>query len=220
MGRTVHTDWSIFGWVGRFGKEVLVIAGAGSSKRDVLIETALRLFEAEGFRAVGIDRILAEAGVAKMTLYNHFRTKDELILAAIRRRDERFRNWLVREVEKRAAGPRERLLAIFDALGAWFARPEFSGCPFLRVCSEFEDEAHPVRAAAREYCAMMRAYVTGLAREAGARDAEGVAEQILVLTTGATARAKMGEGPRAAEVAKRAAESVLAAAGVGEKAQS
>lgn len=188
------------------------MAEQGSSKRDRLVETALRLFEAEGFRAVGIDRILAEAGVAKMTLYHHFRTKDELILAAVRRRDERFRNWLVREVEKRGGTARERLVAVFDVLGEWYARKDFSGCPFLRVVGEFEDPAHPVHAAVREYNAMMRSYVLGLAREAGFADAEGVAEQMLVLTTGATARAKMGCGVEAAAMARRAAEAVLAMA--------
>lgn len=189
-----------------------MIARSGPTKRDDLIEAALRLFEAEGFRAVGIDRILAEAGVAKMTLYHHFRTKDDLILAAIRRRDERFRNWMVREVEKRATAPVDRLVAIFDVLGDWFARPEFRGCPFLRVCGEFEDEAHPARAAAREHCAMMAAFATGLARDAGFADPEGVAQQIMVLTTGATAQAQIGKCPDAAGVGRRAAEAVVAAA--------
>jgi len=183
-----------------------------STKRDHLIDTALRLFEQEGFRAVGIDRILEEAGVAKMTLYNHFRTKDELILAAIRRRDERFRNWLVREVEKRASEPGARILALFDVLGAWYARPDFCGCPFFRVVAEFEEADHPVRCAAREYGAMMRSFVLGLVKEAGFADPERVADEIVILTTGATARAQMGDGARAAEAAKRGAEAVLAQA--------
>ena len=82
-----------------------------SDRREHLLDTALSLFGTEGFHATGIDKILASAGVAKMTLYNHFRSKDELILAALRRRDERFRHWFVREVEHRAATPRDRLLA-------------------------------------------------------------------------------------------------------------
>ena len=86
-----------------------------SSKRDLLINTALELFSREGFHATGIDRILSESGVAKMTLYNHFKSKDELILAALRRRDETFRNWFMRTVEASAETPRGRLLASFDA---------------------------------------------------------------------------------------------------------
>ena len=183
-----------------------------STKRDQLIETALRLFEREGFRAVGIDRILQEAGVAKMTLYHHFRTKDDLILAAIRRRDEQFRNWLVREVEKRAKEPGARILALFDVLGVWYARADVSGCRFFRVIAEFDGEDHPVRCAAREYGAMMKSFVVGLARDAGFADPERVAEEIVILTTGATARAQMGDGAGAAAAAKRGAEAVLAQA--------
>ena len=69
------------------------------SRRDDLVETALKLFYSGGFNATGIDRILAESGVAKMTLYKHFRSKDELILAVLHRRDEQFRNWLMAEME-------------------------------------------------------------------------------------------------------------------------
>ena len=76
-----------------------------SGKRDHLIDTALGLFSRYGYHAMGIDRILAESGVAKMTLYNHFKSKDELILAVLRRRDERFRNWFMRTVERRAKAP-------------------------------------------------------------------------------------------------------------------
>ena len=85
-----------------------------SRRRDHLVDIALDLFSRDGFHATGIDKILAESGVAKMTLYKHFRSKDELILAALRRRDERFRNWFMRTVERRADTPRERLLAMFD----------------------------------------------------------------------------------------------------------
>ena len=85
------------------------------SKRDQLIDTAEELFYQHGFNATGIDKILAEAGVAKMTLYNHFKSKDALIEAALQRRDERFRDWLSAQVESKADTPRERLLGLFDA---------------------------------------------------------------------------------------------------------
>ena len=87
------------------------------SKRDHLVETARRLFYRDGFHNTGIDAILAEAGVAKMTLYKHFKSKDELILAVLRRQDEEFRNQLMRRVEKDHKGPRERLLGLFDVIG-------------------------------------------------------------------------------------------------------
>ncbi|MGH7058716.1 MAG: TetR/AcrR family transcriptional regulator, partial [Acetobacteraceae bacterium] len=90
-----------------------------SLRRDHLVQTALALFSRHGYHATGIDRILAESGVAKMTLYKHFRSKDDLILAALRHRDEQFCRWFQSEIEARAAHPRERLLAVFDVLEAW-----------------------------------------------------------------------------------------------------
>ncbi len=107
------------------------------SRRDHLVDTALEMFCRDGFHATGIDKILAQAGVAKMTLYNHFRSKDELILAVLRRRDERFRRAFVRAVERRASAPRDRLLAIFDALGEWFCRNDFTGCTFINASAEY-----------------------------------------------------------------------------------
>ncbi|MDJ0935396.1 MAG: helix-turn-helix domain-containing protein, partial [Kiloniellales bacterium] len=108
-----------------------------ATRRDHLVDTAAKLFARHGFHATGIDRILAEAGVAKMTLYKHFRSKDELILAALRRRDEEFRNWFRRRVEARADAPRARLLAVFDVLAEWFEQPDFAGCTFVAAAAEF-----------------------------------------------------------------------------------
>jgi len=82
------------------------------SKREKLVETALKLFCSGGFHATGIDRILAESGVAKMTLYNHFKSKDELILAALRLRDERWRHWFERAVERGASDPNVHITAL------------------------------------------------------------------------------------------------------------
>ena len=109
-----------------------------SVKREQLVDTALRLFYRDGFHATGIDKILAEAGVARMTLYKHFKSKDDLVLAALRRRDEQFRTWFERAVEQRGATPRARLVAIFDALDDWFAGRafpggEFHGCAFVNA---------------------------------------------------------------------------------------
>src|SRR5258708_27708372 len=104
-----------------------------SLRRDHLVETALALFSKHGYHATGIDRILAEAGVAKMTLYKHFKSKDELILAALSRRDEKFRTWFMREVERHGRTPRERLLVVFDILEAWFQSREFRGCMFVNA---------------------------------------------------------------------------------------
>jgi AcrR family transcriptional regulator len=88
---------------------------------------ALKTFYRVGFNAIGMDRIAEETGVSKTSIYNHFRTKDDLILATLRLRDEQFRNRLARRVEALAKDPRERLGAIFDALGEWFDEPGYQG---------------------------------------------------------------------------------------------
>ena len=155
------------------------------SRREHLVDTALELFSREGYHATGIDRILAEAGVAKMTLYNHFKSKDELILAALRRRDELFRNWFMREVERRGQAPRERLLAVFDTLGAWFDKPSFSGCSFINASAEFGNPDDPIHGACAEHQHLVLGYLTELARQAGAKDPEGLAESLMLLMEGA-----------------------------------
>ena len=92
--------------------------------RERILETAYELFSKHGTRAVGVDRIIAEAGAAKMTLYRNFASKDALIVAFLAAREERWtRGWLQAEVERRAECARGRLLAIFDVFGEWFARP-------------------------------------------------------------------------------------------------
>ena len=133
------------------------------SRRDHLVETALDLFYRHGFHATGIDRILAASGVAKMTLYKHFGSKEDLILAVLRLRDERFRQWFRAAVESRARSPRKRLIAIFDVLEAWFSADGFQGDMFTHAAAEYGDPAHPIHAAAAEHKAAMRRYLQSLA---------------------------------------------------------
>ncbi len=181
-------------------------------RRDHLVDTALELFAREGYHATGIDRILAEAGVAKMTLYNHFRSKDELILAVLRLRDERFRNWFMRFVESRAKAPRDRLLVLFDALAAWFAEPDFRGCMFINAASEFADPEDPIRGACTEHKRLILNYIRELARDAGAADPQALAEGLNLLAEGAIVMAQVGGDREAARKAKRAAQVLIDAA--------
>jgi AcrR family transcriptional regulator len=179
-----------------------------ATRRDQLIDTALALFARAGYHATGIDRILSEAGVAKMTLYNHFRSKDELILAALHRRDERFRNWFMRGVERRAESPRARLFAIFEVLDEWVRSRDFTGCMFINASAEFADPDHPVHRACAEHKALMRDYLVGLARAAGADRAEALADGLGLLLEGAIVAAHTA-GDREAAVKARAAAGPL-----------
>ena len=176
-----------------------------SSKRDQLIDTALRLFYENGFHATGIDKVLAESGCAKMTLYKHFKSKDELILAVIRRMDETMRNDLMRGVERRAKSPRERLIALFDILEEWFKRPDFKGCLFMHASGEFPDEDHPVLNACAEHQRRTHNYISEQAAAAGAADPGDVADELMLLIVGSATRSHVTHDPTIAQVAKRAA---------------
>ncbi|MAU51640.1 MAG: TetR family transcriptional regulator [Roseovarius sp.] len=184
------------------------------SRRDDLVETALKLFYSGGFNATGIDRILAESGVAKMTLYKHFRSKDELILAVLHRRDEQFRNWLMAEMEKAAPGPRGRLLAMFDALEAWFEGRAFKGmgfrgCAFINAAGEFGDHTHPAHRAAAEHKRRIVDYLERLCAEAGAADPARLAEELALLKEGAIATAHVRGMPEAARLARDMARRMI-----------
>ena len=179
------------------------------SKREQLVETAMRLFCRDGFQSVGIDRIVAEAGVAKMTLYNHFKSKDELVLAALRRRDELFRNNFSRQVEAAADTPIGRLAALFDVLHAWINGDDFNGCMFCNAAAEYRDASSPIRSVAAEHKRLMLAYIRSLAEQAGAEHPEGLAEHLNLLLEGATSQALTASDLDAAKTAARAARVVL-----------
>ncbi|MDH3234336.1 MAG: TetR/AcrR family transcriptional regulator [Alphaproteobacteria bacterium] len=183
-----------------------------SPRREQLIETAARLFNANGYHATGIDRILAEAGVAKMTLYNHFRSKDELILAVLRRRDETFRNMLFRAVEGRADTAREQLLAIFDVLEEWFRSKDFRGCMFINASAEYSAPDSAIRAASCEHKRLLTSYIEELARKAAAEEPAGLAGQIMLLIEGAIVSAQINCDCAPAQRAKSAAATLIAAA--------
>lgn len=180
-----------------------------SVKRDQLLEAALELFNERGFRGAGIDAILARAGVAKMTLYKHFGSKDELVFAALRRADERWRRWLAEQVERRASDPRGRLLALFDFAEEWFGTPDFRGCMFARASGEFIEADDPVRSACAEHNRLLERYIRGLAERAGADDPAGLAEELTLLFLGALSAAQSTGEPGVARTARRAAARLI-----------
>ena len=183
-----------------------------SAKRDRLIDTAIELFNRDGYRATGIDKILAESGVAKMTLYNHFGSKDELILAALKRRDARWRAWFGHALARRAESPRGRLLAVFDALEEWFAQADFQGCMFMRAASEFCACDDPIHAASAEHQRLFLAELRDLAAAAGAQRPAKLAREILLLVMGAIVATQVNGPVDAGKAAKKAAEVLIKAA--------
>ena len=189
------------------------VLGGQRPARDRILKTAYELFSRHGVRAVGIDRIISESGVAKMSLYRNFRSKDELVLAFLAEREQRWtRDWLVAEVERRGDTGAERLLAIFDVLGEWFAQADFEGCSFINVLLEFSDADHPVRCASAGHLANIRGRVRDFAEEAGVADPDAFASQWHILMKGSIVAA--GEGDRkAAGRAHRVGELLLESEG-------
>ncbi len=162
-----------------------------------------RLCSRQGIRAVGIDAIVERSGVSRMTLYRHFPSKDALVLAFLDRREERWtKDWLRHEVERRADDPRARLLAIFDVFYGWFRREDFEGCSFVNVLLEIGEPGHPLHQASGDYLARIRAFIEGLAAEAGVSDPDGFARQWHILMKGSIVAA--AEGDR--DAARRARE--------------
>ena len=182
-----------------------------ASKRDELVKGALKAFYSGGFHAIGMDRLAKETGVSKTAIYKHFRTKEELILATLRLRDEQWRNWLMRRVEALADEPRDQLLAIFDALCEWFEEPDFKGCMFIKACSEYPDRDDPIHMTSAEHCRLLRSYIKGIASRAGADDPEDLARQLLVIHEGAIVSAYLLDPKKCGADARRTAEILVKA---------
>jgi AcrR family transcriptional regulator len=177
--------------------------------RDRILETAYDLFSHHGIRAVGVDRIVAESGVAKMSLYRHFPSKDQLVLTFLQERERRWTNeWLRAQAESRSDTPGGRMLAIFDVFGEWFAVDDFEGCTFINVLLEYDDRASPVRQASVEHLRNIRSFLTELAREGGATDPEALAHQWHILMKGSIVAAAEGDR-RAATRARQVGELLL-----------
>jgi len=173
------------------------------SARERIDRTAYELFSRHGIRAVGIDTVVARAGVAKMTLYRHYSSKEDLALAFLRRREELWtRSWLQRQARRRGRTPGGQLLAIFDVFDRWFRRSDFEGCAFAKVLLEHDEPGHPVRSAAAAHLETIRAFVKQLAGQAGVRDADGFARQWQMLMMGSIVAAYAGDR----DAARRAKE--------------
>src|SRR5215471_7447628 len=154
-------------------------------KRDHLLAVAQRMFCENGFHAVSVDAILDEAAVARMTLYKNFGSKEDLIVATLKREDKMFRQWLASAVEAKSTLPKERILAVFSALHQRFASEGYYGCAFIRASIEYPAANHPIHRAAREHKEMIRSYLRGLAGEVVREDSVMLSEQLYLLLEGA-----------------------------------
>jgi AcrR family transcriptional regulator len=182
---------------------------AKPSARERLLAAANELFYRDGVHTVGIDRVIEQAGVAKASLYNTFGSKDELVRAYLDGRHADIAGRITRALG-RYRTPRDRLLGVFDAQGELFAEPGFRGCAFASASAESPSDV--VEEAAAGYRGWVRGLFTGLAREAGMADPEGLARQLHLLYDGASLSARMDHDPSAAIAARSAAAALLDAA--------
>jgi len=168
------------------------------SGRDRILDAAYGLFSRAGVRAIGVDTITAEADVAKMTLYRNFASKNDLALAFLAMREERWtRGWVQAEVQRRATTPAGQLLAIFEIFSEWFAREDFEGCAFITSLLEFDNHANPVRGACVTHLANIRAFIGELATAASVGDPERFAAQWHILMKGSIVAAHEGDADAA-----------------------
>jgi AcrR family transcriptional regulator len=161
------------------------MSGPERTPREQMLATAGRLFYKEGFHAVGIDRIVEESGVSKMTLYRHFPSKDDLIVAVLQDSDDRFWVWFGKAIEGPGKDAKARLLGLFGVLQELVMRPSCHGCPFLLAASEYQHKSHPAHRHALDHKRRVRERLRDLSREAGSADPEQLADGLLLLLDGA-----------------------------------
>lgn len=183
-----------------------------ASRRDHLVQTALELFQKNGYHATGIEKILSTAGVSKPTLYRHFDSKDELIMAALKKWDEESRAWLAGEMKRRGTSPVEQILGLFDALADWFETSGFQGCMFINATVEFAEQDNPIHRMAAEHKRTFAAHVRDLVAASGAKDPGEVTERLMILMEGAIVTAHTQGRSDSARRARAMAEDILAQA--------
>jgi len=175
-------------------------AETGHSARERILDAAYELFSRRGIQAVGVNEVTERAGVATATLYRHFPSKDELVLAFLDLREQRWTKDIIEaEAMRRGSNPEERLLAIFDVLDEWFHRDDFEAGSFIKVLLELGPK-HPAGGASVLHLEQLRAIVRRLAEEAGLRDTESFARSWHILMEGSIVVAAEGD----LEAARRA----------------
>ena len=177
--------------------------------RERILQAAADLFYSEGIHAVGVDRVAAESGVAKATLYQQFRSKDELVAACLQRRAEHWRRTVAEPVLARPGPASRRVSAVFGYLGEAFAAPGYRGCPFVNAAAEYPGDDSPVAAVIAAHRAQVRALFAELLAGFPAARRAALTDQLVLLYDGTMIGAQLDHGPRAARRAQAAARHLL-----------
>jgi AcrR family transcriptional regulator len=182
-----------------------------SAARERILETAFALFYARGIRAVGVDLIIAESGVAKATFYKHFPAKDELVVAYLDKVDGIWTGQLKAAAEAAGPEPADQLVGLFDALGTACRREGYRGCAFINAAAESQPGTTVHDRTVAHKSAVLE-WVRGLAEQAGARDPEALARSLTLLLDGGLASGSLDASPEAPEAAKASARALVDAA--------
>ena len=177
-----------------------------------LIETGLRRFYRDGFRNVGLDRILADVGISKTAFYKHYECKEDLMIAVLQTQEvwmqETFRS-MVRE--RGGDDPERRLRALLDVVETIIESPDFQGCIFINASIEFPLQHEPAHLAAAKSKETMEEVVTELAAECGAENPTALAQELCLIMEGAYVTRQVSGNPATIDIARRAADVVIRA---------
>jgi len=194
-------------------------ASSSDSPRQRLLDTASNLFYENGIAATGIDTILSAAGVAKMTLYNQFGSKEGLVREYLTQRYGGFLAFVRKAVEERTQDDAKRIMALFDVVAEWIQGAGYRGCPLLHAVIECSQASHPVRDTASNLVAGLHGYLAELAGHAGAREPAKLADELCMLVYGAVSWSLITRSPAAGTRAKEMAQLLLAQEGITPTAQ-
>ena len=176
--------------------------------RERILETASRLFYRDGLRATGVDTIIAESGVAKMSFYRHFPSKSDLIEEFLRRRHDRWMAWFTQAVERRLKKPGAGMEAVADALREWFAEPDFRGCAFINAVAETPLPQAEQNAIARQHKEQLRSFLEKLAERLNWNDPRSSAAQAMIIIEGTIVRAQMTGDPEVPATCRQLLQSI------------
>ena len=192
-------------------------SGAVSGTKEVkerILETASTLFYKQGVRAVGVDLVAEQAGVAKTSLYRHFGTKDDLVAAFLQREDEDFWQTWGRVTERHSNDPIAELEAHCQWIGERVERPNYRGCPQINVAAEFPEEGHPARKVAKAHKLELRRRLKAIAERLQAKRPDELAGQLTLLINGAFVSSQIFDAGEAAPMLIATVHALIAAARV------
>lgn len=179
------------------------------NKRQHIIDTALMLFNQNGFHNTGVNLIMEKAGISKKTLYAYFRSKEDLIAAVLQHADSLARNGFMKAVDQSSDDPIEKILNCFDITKEWFESTTFFGCTFVNAIAEYSEGDTDIRQICVQSKKLKKDYIRKLCEEAGLERAADIAEELAILIDGATVSAQVNQNAAAADIAKKAARRLI-----------